>query len=162
MHQLMRRYTLFAFIIVSLSACRQKESVIDRIDSITILADNQQSTLLSECDSIPDRIKDDEYVWRCWNFHFKDTAKTELGKVAISVNGFTEWLYYYEHNKVIKVQRNWLIKGKPKQKWVYYIVDDSEAYRKGTIDTIEVNEVESAYSFLRKAFELVKGSDINR
>jgi hypothetical protein len=143
------KYLFFIIILLSnFSAYSQKlpiALIIKNIDSLVFVINDQKVTLLSECDSVP--YINDNYAYRCWNFYFTDNSKKEISKVTISFNGFVEWFYYYERNKVIKVQRNKLLNGESKYKWSKYVNEDKVICQKGNADKIGVDEVEGAYHF---------------
>ena len=125
-------------------------TIIKEIDKSVNKINNQKKILLSRCDSIADFYG--KKVYKCWNYYFTDTTQKDVCKIAISWNGFAEWLYYYDKNKVIKSQRNRLLHGKEQMKWSIYFKEDKEIYIKGYMDRIRGDEVEEAYYFLNSNF----------
>lgn len=149
----MKSLLTVVFILTLFSAYSQDsaKSVVRVIDSLVDNITKQKSAVLTECDSITDINGNKDY--KCWNYYFKDTGKSEISKVSISFNGLPEELcFYYDRNKVIKAQENRIKNGKANLKWSIYIKHDNEIYTKGKLDTIRGNEVERAYYFSNLAF----------
>jgi hypothetical protein len=110
--------------------------------------------LLAKCDTV--LYINDRPSYRCWNFYFFDSSRTNLVKFSCTWDGYMEWEYYFIAGKFVLVQRNVRRKSSVSPKWHEYYYGDKEIYTWRRLDRITTDHVEGAYYFQRIGLDLTK------
>ena len=151
----MNRFLIIVTFFVTNTSFSQKitqSTHIRVVDSLVRSIESQPLRRGLKCDSVP--YVNDTEVNRCWSFYFDNSVGKMLSKFTVSFNGFTEWIYYYYDSKVIMIRRNKNVKGKAVLKWALYVHADEGFFIRGEMDRITVDNIESAYHFLKLSKEI--------